>query len=68
MQYFKNNSEKSKTMANEYRAQNTPEARAASKASIKRAIAASLGLPEDTSQYSDTDLQQFKTIMENLEN
>ena len=67
LQYFKNHPEKSKTTANEYRAQNTPEAKAASKASIKQAIAAGLGLSEDNTQYSDTDLKQLETIMENLD-
>ena len=51
-------------MANKHQAQNTPEAEAASKASIERAMAAALGLPEDTSQCSDTDPKQFEIIME----
>ena len=52
--------------AKDFRENNTPTAKAAQTASIKRAFATLTDLPEDVDTYSDYDLEKYETFAESF--
>ena len=66
LQYMKQKQHETSASAKDFRENNTPTAKAAQTASIKRAFATLTDLPEDVDTYSDYDLEKYETFAESF--